>query len=209
MTTMSPAVASRLLRGGPACALRPQRNGPRPCGPGPRWVSGASQHPRGMSLAGSGFPGCGDQLPMSCSRRAASASSGSSVPSTGDEPRDDDEPSCSNDDGPPAVASSLLRVDHGLGPKAATPQHNDQQHEGPDHVVRAFVRVSGASQHPRGMSLAGSGCPPGGDQLPVSFSRSAASASSEASVPSAGEVSEDDDDEEEPFDSEDDEPLEE
>jgi hypothetical protein len=44
--------------------------------------------------------------------------------------------------------------------------------------------------------------------LPVSFSRKAASASSEASVPSAGAESEEDD-EEEPFVSEDEVPFEE
>src|SRR5664280_1588983 len=81
--------------------------------------------------------------------------------------------------------------------------------EGPYHKVRAFVRVSGASGDGPRHSPASGRCPHRGDQLPVSFSRRAASASSEARVPSAGAESAVDDDEEEPFESGDDEPFEE
>lgn len=81
--------------------------------------------------------------------------------------------------------------------------------EGPDHTVRAFAGVSRESQDTHDNSPSSGRYRHSGDQLPVSFSRRAARASSEASVPSAGEESEEDDEEEEPFDSEDDEPLEE
>ena len=82
--------------------------------------------------------------------------------------------------------------------------------QGPDLLVRALAHIGVREGRPARSQAGG--------QPPVSFSRSAASASSEASVPSAGEDDDDepvdepgdeDEDEDEPFDSEDDEPLEE
>ena len=95
---------------------------------------------------------------------------------------------------------------------SAAPGGWPQEHRGitkaQTYRVRAFVRISEASEHPGGISPTSRRCRHRRDQLPVSFSRRAASASSEASVPSAGEESEVDE-EDEPFESEADEPLEE